>query len=446
MTDRRTIAVIGGGAAGLGAAWLLSRRYDTTLYEAADRLGGHAHTVDIAAFGRPVAVDTGFIVYNELNYPQLTRLFAALGVATQPSSMSFSVSVDDGAFEYAGNARGMLAQPTNLLRPAFWRMLRDIRRFNREARDLAAGGGGGRMSLADFIRRQRYSTQFAQNYLLPMGAAIWSASLENIGAYPADRFAVFFHNHGLLRLRGRLAWRTVTGGSRGYVERLRQTMPARVCVGRPVRAVRRRPTEVHVLDDDGNTETYDQVVFATHADETLRLLGSQATTEERRILGAFRYARNRALLHGDARLMPKRKRAWASWNYLASGGRNGSAAVCVTYWMNRLQDLTTPRPLLMTLNPAREPDPALVFGEFEYDHPQLDQRAVAAQRHLPDLQGRSRSWFCGAYCGHGFHEDALRSGFEVAAALGAPTPWSLAPTPANWPTARPLFAPAEAAE
>lgn len=441
------VAVIGGGAAGLAAAWALSRRYDTTLYEAADHLGGHARTVDFEIDRRSVPVDTGFMVYNEVTYPLLTRLFDVLGVATQPSSMSFSFSIDDGAFEYAGNLRGLLANPKSLANPRLWRMLWDVCRFNRDARELARQGlGTTQHTLSQFILQQRYSRQFAERYLLPMGAAIWSASLDEIAAYPASQFARFFNNHGLLQFRNRPQWRTVIGGSREYVRRMCSSMRARVFAERPVLAVWRRPTEIRVLDCSGTTETYDHIVLATHADTSLRLLGDQATEEERRILGKIRYSKNRGVLHMDAGLMPKRQRVWSSWNYVKVAPGNARESVSVTYWLNRLQCLSVPRPVLMSLNPVREPLTALILGEFEYDHPILDRAAIVAQHELRTIQGASRTWFCGAYLGFGFHEDALRSGLDVAAALHAPAPWSRAEAnrkPAE--DATPAFLP-EAAE
>lgn len=418
------IAVIGGGAAGLGAAWALSRRYDTTLYEAADHLGGHARTVDIEIDGRSVPLDTGFMVYNEVTYPLLTRLFNVLGVATQPSSMSFSVSVDDGGFEYAGSLRGLLANPKSLANPRLWRMMWDVCRFNRDAKELVRQDtGANRHTLSQFIRQQRYSRQFADRYLLPMGAAIWSASFDEIGAYPASQFARFFDNHGLLQFRNRPQWRTVIGGSREYIRRLCSSMRTRVFLERPVLAVRRLPTEVRILERGGTMESYDHIVLATHANTSLRLLGDQATEEERRMLGKVRYSRNRGVLHMDARLMPKRRRVWSSWNYMNVAAENAPESVSVTYWLNRLQGLSVSRPLLMSLNPVREPLAPLVLGEFEYEHPILDRAAMTAQHDLETIQGTSRTWFCGAYLGFGFHEDALRSGLDVAAALHAPAPW-----------------------
>ena len=418
------IAVVGGGMAGLGAAWSLARRHAVTLFEAESRLGGHANTVDVRIGGRDVAVDTGFIVYNEANYPLLTRLFAELGVATEASVMSFSVSIDAGRFEYAGNAAGLLAQPGNLLRRDHWRMLADILRFNREAPALLqAPAIPGEPTLGEFLRRRGYSTVFAERYLLPMAAAIWSSTLDEIANYPVRSLVQFFANHGLLRLVGRPVWRTVRGGSRAYVERLTRAIAGEVRPGRPIVAVERGAGGVELRDAAGERAVFDQVVFASHADQTLRLLGGGASDAERRILRAFRYQGNRAVLHSDARTMPRRRRAWASWNYMAAGNTPATRHLSVTYWMNRLQNLDTPSPLFVSLNPLVEPAADLTYRSFVYDHPQYDSAALAAQRELTALQGQRGTWFCGSYCGYGFHEDALRSGLNVAAALGAPPPW-----------------------
>jgi predicted NAD/FAD-binding protein len=421
------IAVIGGGIAGLGAAWALSRQHSVSLYEADRRPGGHANTVDVNIEGRAIAVDTGFIVYNERNYPSFSRLLAQLGIRGRPSTMSFSASLAGGAFEYAGNAVGLLAAPGNLLRRRFWRMLADLPRFNRLARDFIAGPGDDSLTIADFARASGLSDAFMRSYLLPMAAAIWSARLDDIGGYPAASLLGFFANHGLLRLSGRPQWLTIAGGSREYVERLAGKLAGSLLLGRPVRAVERQPDGVVVHDAAGQSLRYDQAVFATHAPQTLRLLGGTATAAERRILGAFRYQRNLAVLHKDPRLMPRRRRAWASWNYLEAGPDGSRNPVAVTYWMNRLQGLDCRAQLFVSLNPQIEPEPARVIAAFDYEHPQFDRGALAAQRLLPTLQGLRRSWFCGGYCGHGFHEDALTSGLEVAARLASPVLWDAAP-------------------
>ena len=416
------VAVIGGGAAGLTAAWALSKHHDVTLYEAEKRLGGHANTIDIECDGAMIPVDTGFIVYNETNYPQFVRLLAALEVPTQPSAMTFSVSVDKPDMEYAGNTRGLFCQPSNAWRPEFWRLLADIRRFNRDALAFLKDVHQRDLNLGQFLERQGYCRQLAAQYLLPMGAAIWSSSFSGMRDFPARSIFRFFANHGLLRLRNRPRWRTVTGGSRSYVERLRLDMSAHIRTGSTVLAVHRLPTGVRLVATDGRWSIYDHAVFATHADDTLHLLGVDATPAERRTLGAFRYQANRAVLHRDVALMPRRRGAWSSWNYLAKGQAD-DAKVAVTYWMNRLQNLSAKSPLLVTLNPIDEPAPRSVLREFTYMHPQFDGAAMAAQGNLPAIQGVRRSWFCGAYCGNGFHEDAVQSGLAVAAALGATVPW-----------------------
>ncbi|MFM9843518.1 MAG: NAD(P)/FAD-dependent oxidoreductase [Dongiaceae bacterium] len=425
------VAVIGGGAAGLTAAWALSKHHDVTLYEAEKRLGGHANTIDVDCAGAVIPVDTGFIVYNEANYPQFKRLLAALDVPTQRSVMTFSVSIDKPDLEYAGNARGLFCQPANAWRPAFWRLLGDIKRFNRDAMAFLDGDQvPADLTLGQFLERQGYGPQLAEQYLLPMAAAIWSASISGMRDFPARSILRFFANHGLLRLRNRPLWRTVAGGSRSYVERLRLDMSAHIRTGSTVLAVRRLPTGVRLAAKGGLWSSYDHVVFATHADDTLRLLGADATSAERRFLGAFRYQANRAILHRDVTLMPRRRGAWSSWNYLAKGQAD-DAKVAVTYWMNRLQNLPAKSPVLVTLNPIDEPAPQSVVREFSYMHPQFDGAAIAAQGRLPTVQGVRRSWFCGAYCGNGFHEDAVQSGLAVAAALGAPAPWYAGTVPAS---------------
>ena len=423
------IAVIGAGISGLGAAWLLQRAHDVTLYEAEDRLGGHAHTVDVDlprrnGTAQRIAVDTGFIVYNERNYPHLTRLFQTLDVPTKASKMSFSVSLGGGSLEYAGSGRGLFAQPGNLLKSDYWSMIYDITRFYREAPQLlAAGPEAADITLGDYLSSEGYGDSFIYDHLLPMGAAIWSSTLSDMLAFPAVSFVRFFSNHGLLSYSERPAWRTVTNGSRNYVERLIADFRGRVLSGRPVTAVRRSPAGVEVQDANGHRERYDEVVLACHADQALAMLGEDASTEEREVVGSFRYQRNRAVLHLDTTLMPRRSQCWASWNYLAERNRAADRRVAVTYWMNSLQPLKTSTPVLLTLNPLREPAEETILSEFSYDHPQFDLQALRAQTRLGAIQGARRIWFCGSYCGYGFHEDGLEAGFAVARALGAPAPW-----------------------
>ncbi|MGE0859644.1 MAG: NAD(P)/FAD-dependent oxidoreductase [Gammaproteobacteria bacterium] len=422
------IAVVGSGIAGLGAAWLLGQQHRVTLYEAEGRLGGHSNTVMVDDAGRELAIDTGFIVYNARNYPNLVALFDLLDVPTRASDMSFAASLDGGRFEYAGgDLAGLFAQPSNLLRGRFWRMLRDVLRFYREAPGYLAGPAA-EWSLGELLARHGYSREFARDHLLPMAAAIWSASAEDIGAYPARTFIRFCDNHGLLQLSDRPQWRTVVGGSRTYVARLRESLSGAVHVGVPVTRVERGPRGPHVTTADGVTSAFDHVVLATHADQSLALL-ADASRDERRRLSAFRYAPNRAMLHTDRRLMPRRRRAWSSWNFLADDTRS---ELCVSYWMNRLQSLDSARDWFVTLNPSVEPDPAQCHFTTTYAHPQFDAAAIAAQDTLWDIQGQRGTWFCGAWCGYGFHEDGLQAGLLVAEQLGdVARPWGMPAQPSR---------------
>ena len=416
MSERKKIAVAGAGISGLAAAWLLARRHDVTLFEAENRLGGHSHTV----MAGEIPVDTGFIVYNEPAYPNLTALFQHLGVATQQSDMSFSVSLDSGRLEYSGsNLTGLFAQPANLLRPRFWAMLRDIARFYREA--PAALHQLGEARLDEYLRMAGFGAAFCEDHLYPMIAAIWSTPAGQAGALPAASFIRFCENHGLLRMTGRPAWRTVTGGSREYVSKLRADFRGQVMTRRPVVGLREIPGGVALRDALGVTERFDEVVLAMHADQALRLL-EDATPEERDVLGAFRYTRNEAVLHQDPRLMPRRHAAWAAWNYAA--GSTSDEPVAVTYWMNALQTLPGSRDYFVTLNPHIEPAPAHVLHRQTYEHPVFDVPALRAQKQLWNLQGMKHRWFCGAYFGAGFHEDGLQAGLAVAEALGGiRRPW-----------------------
>ena len=418
------IAIVGTGIAGLGAAWALNRQHEITLFEAEGYLGGHANTVDVADGGRRVPVDTGFIVYNERTYPKLTRLFRELEVPTQESDMSFSVSLGQGSFEYKGDLPGLLAQPSNLGRPRFWRMLRDVARFYREAPQLLKLDPDTALSLGTYLEAGRYSDDFVYDHLLPMGAAIWSTSLADMRSFPARTFVQFCRNHGLLLYTKRPQWMTVKGGSREYVRRLSRSFRDRVRLNQAVLACRRTPFGVFVTTEAGGEERFDQLVLACHSDQALRILGGDATCEEAEILSALGYEDNLAVLHQDPELMPRRRAAWASWNYMGGAVEARARKVSVTYWMNRLQNLQTSAPLLLSLNPIQRPDPDRVLASYSYAHPQFDQAALDAQSALSRIQGRQRTWFCGAYCGYGFHEDGLEAGFKVAAELGAAVPWA----------------------
>ena len=419
------IAIIGTGIAGNGAAYALATgsRHAITVYEKALRPGGHSSTVDIDYDGTKIAVDTGFIVYNEPNYPNLTALFHELGIVTQESDMGLSVSMDGGQREWAARdykvITGFLARRRNAVSPRFWTMIKEIMRFHREAPlDRARGAMQGR-SLRQYLAEKRYGDGVIEDYLKPMGAAIWSMAPCRVLDFPAESFITFFENHHLMKWR-RPLWRTVTGGSRNYVEAMTAPYGDRLRLGCGATRVERGPDGVFVTGTDGHTELFDQAILASHSDETLAMLGD-ATDTERDVLSSIGYSPNKVFLHRDERLMPRRQAAWSAWNVLDWGGRDDEIAV--TYWMNALQGIDRRKPLFISLNPPFEPAANLTFGRFSYAHPQYDATALEAQKRLPRIQGRSRLWFCGAWTGYGFHEDGLVSGLEVAERLGARLNW-----------------------
>ncbi len=419
-TASKRIAVVGGGIAGLAAAWLLGRRHRVVLFEANDYPGGHTHTVDVTTQDGVLPVDTGFIVYNTRNYPLLTALFRHLGVPTRDGDMSFSASIDHGVIEYAGdNLDTLFAQRGNLFKPAFLGMVRDILRFNRLAQ-RALDGAPNVQTLGEFLVAQRLGDAFREHYLLPMAAAIWSCPTDTMLRFPFISFARFFANHGLLQVVSRPLWRTVVGGSREYVQRLVAEQRFELRLNHPVRTVVREADGVRV---DG--EGFDAVVLAAHADQSLVML-QDASSLERELLGAFAYQANSTWLHSDATLMPRSRKVWASWNYLGWSADNATRHVAVSYWMNRLQGLPRTSPLFVTLNPPLPPAADKVHGHYTYHHPVFDQAAMQAQQRLFSLQGQRQTYFCGSYFGYGFHEDALRSAVEVAAQFGIRPPWEAA--------------------
>jgi predicted NAD/FAD-binding protein len=400
------IAIIGAGIAGNVAASRLHGSHEITVFEAASHVGGHSHTHDIEVAGRRVAVDTGFIVYNERTYPRFTALLASLGVATQPSRMSFSVRDEATELEYNGTSlNALFAQRRNLLRPSFVGMVRDILRFNREAPRLLAQAGP-ELSLGRYLHEGRYGRAFRQQYILPMGAAIWSAEPASMLAFPARFFVRFLHNHGMLSVDDRPVWRTVTGGSARYVERLTAPFRQRIRVASPVESVRRLPGAVVVKPRGQEAERFDVVFLACHSDQALRLLADPSVAE-REVLGAIPYQRNEAVLHTDCRLLPRRRLAHAAWNYHVLPGEQ--RPVALTYHMNILQQLDLPVPLLVTLNRTDTIDPAQVLGRMNYDHPVFTLASVAAQARHRELNGARGTYFCGAWWRNGFHEDGVVS-------------------------------------
>jgi len=431
LTPMQRVAVIGSGISGLSVAWSLAERTNVTLFEAGSHFGGHTHTVDLCLptpDGQIThGVDTGFLVYNERTYPQLIRLFETLGVETVPSEMSFSVQAADAGLEWSGSdLNGVFAQRRNLLNPRFVTMLAQVLRFNRLATALARQGTVEQLAqpVGDFLDEHRFGSAFRDWYFLPMIACIWSCPTEQMLRFPVATLIRFCDNHGLIQVAGRPPWRTVRGGARHYVRKMLPRI-ADKRLNTPVRGVRRVPPAgdtgaglagVWVSTDHGS-ERFDEVVLACHSDQALALV-ADPTPAEREVLGAIRYHPNRALLHTDHSLLPRRRRAWASWNYERSlDGKGDNSAVCLHYLLNRLQPLPWATPVLVSLNPIREPRPGSVHREIEYAHPVFDQAAIDAQQRLPGIQGQAHTWFCGAWTRYGFHEDGLTSGLAVVAAL-----------------------------
>ncbi|MEO1641994.1 MAG: FAD-dependent oxidoreductase [Pseudomonadota bacterium] len=413
----KRIAIIGSGISGLGAAYALKDTADITVYEAGERAGGHAHTMDVDYKGTNIAVDVGFIVYNALNYPNLIGFFDALGVETEPSDMSFAVSNPDG-YEWASTLNGIFADRSNLFKPKFHKFWRTILKFNDLAREELSQGKIDDISLGFWLKKHGFKQSFLDNYILPMGGAIWSTPEAEMLDYPARSFFQFFENHRLMH-KERPKWRTVTGGSRNYVAKVADLLDHRLRLNSPISSIKPFGDKIRVTETSGNSDLFDDVIIATHSDTALSLL-DKAYEDARFLLGSVRYRPNDIYLHRDPSLMPTRKAAWASWNVLKQGGPD----ICLTYWMNRLQNLPKDKPLFVTLNPETPPADHLTFARMEKAHPQFDAPAEAAVRALKRQQGKDGIWLAGAWMGSGFHEDGLKSGLACALSLGGQVPWT----------------------
>ncbi|HEX4858488.1 MAG TPA: FAD-dependent oxidoreductase [Usitatibacteraceae bacterium] len=435
------VAVIGSGISGMSCAWLLARhaneRCAVTLFEKAGRLGGHTHTVDVTLDGVTHPVDTGFLVYNDWTYPNLIEMFRHLGIESAPSDMSFGIKLlgsrGEGRLEWCGSndIRSVFAQPSNLLSPRFWNMLRELLRFNREAMALVGAGIGDATrlqgTLGEFLGRRKFSREFRDWYLKPMAACIWSTPTRKIDDFPLATFLAFCRNHGLISVNDRPQWRTVKGGARQYLARLAAELPD-VRLNSNITRIRRSDSQV-VIQVDGREQAFDQLVFACHSDEARELIADHADAQSL-VLAEIPYQANVAVLHTDRRLLPDRPRAWAAWNYMAwhpeAGTRydaNGDSPVSLSYLINRLQPLPFKSPVIVTLNPLQQPEPDRVIQTIRYDHPVFLSGSARAKRTLRSMQGLKRTWFAGAWTRYGFHEDGLMSGIAVAKALGASVPW-----------------------
>jgi predicted NAD/FAD-binding protein len=427
MTHKRQrIAIIGSGISGVASAYFLQKKHDIVLFEANTYLGGHTNTVDIELEGKTEAVDTGFLVFNDRTYPNLIALLNELGVSSYPSDMSFGVSLDEGKTEWAGTSLDtVFAQRSNAFSPSFLGMLRDILKFNSAAQANLQRSLATRLTLGELLIADNYGKAFRDGYLLPMAAAIWSSSPDDILDFPASTFLQFCINHALLQVNDRPKWRTVSGGGREYVRKIAATLRD-IRLNTPVLSVRRNASGVELTTLQG-VEQFDAVVFATHAPDTLRLL-RDASEAEANVLSSVRYQANTAVLHTDVSQLPKRKKVWSAWNYI--GGAASADAfddmrpVCVSYLLNQLQNLSIKQAVIVTLNPFTEPAPETVLARFDYDHPIFDNAAIAAQQQLPGIQGKNKVWFAGAWTGYGFHEDGLKSALRVVTDFGAEPSWS----------------------
>lgn len=423
MTEivRKKIAVIGTGISGLGVASLLHKHHDITVYEKNDYVGGHSRTIDVRTKDGIIPVDTGFIVFNKRNYPLLTRLFEHLNVPIAESDMSFGASIDHGRIEYGTQGLiNIFAQRRNILRPAFLRMILDILKFNKVAGNYLSHEPS--FTLGECLDELNMHPWFRDYFLLSMGGAIWSTPAEEMLKFPASTFIRFFENHGLLTVNDQPQWYTVRDGSREYIRRLTDPFKHNIYTNRGVRRVLRGEHGVMIEDVRGERHHYDDAILSCHADQAIDLIDGKSE-EEKDVLSAFKYQKNRAVLHGDTSFMPKCRKAWASWVYLSERGNDQNPRISLSYWMNNLQPLQTDHPLIVTLNPGKEPDQNLIYNDFTFEHPVFDAEAIENQSKLDDIQGKNRLWFCGAYQRYGFHEDGLGSAVKVAARMGISPPW-----------------------
>jgi len=422
MRKNLKIAVIGSGISGLSAAWLLSKSHSVTIYEKNNYLGGHSNTQNIKTKyeNTDISVDTGFIVFNEYNYKHLCSFFKLLNVSTYETDMSFSVSVDNGLFEYGGsNLRSLFAQKTNFLKKDFWIMLIEIVRFYYKAEIDKSKYSN--LTINDYLTKMKYSNFFIKNHLLPMAASIWSAPTDEIKQFPFPNFVEFFKNHGLLNLINRPKWRTVENGSREYVKKIISESRFKIKISERVKSVVRENKEIKIISES-NEEMFDHVIFACHSDQSLKIL-DKPTQHEKLNLLKIRYKKNIVWLHSDEEFMPKRKSVWSSWNYM-NNNDNKTNSLSVTYWMNNLQNLKTREDIFVSLNPMKEPKREKVYKKLIYSHPLFDANTISGQKGLLDIQGENNTWFCGAYLGNGFHEDGIKSGLSVAESLGKKKrPW-----------------------
>lgn len=412
------IAIIGTGISGLGAAYLLHQHHDLVIYEKNTYVGGHSRTIEVPIEQGMLAVDTGFIVFNDRNYPNLLGLFDQIDVPYQKSDMSFGVSIDDGWLEYSSN--GLFAQRKNLFRPQYWRMLVDVIRFNKQA--LSFIESDPTISLGDCLEQLNMGEWFKRYYILAMGAAIWSCPVETIMQFPAQTFLRFFKNHGLLSINDRPQWYTVTGGSREYTRRLIAPFEEHILLNNGAKRVVAKGNQFEVTDEQGGSRLFDHVIFACHADQALKLI-EQPSVDEQSVLSNFNYQRNHIIVHSDVSFMPQHQQCWSSWVYLSEQQQDDNHGVSLSYWMNNLQSLQTEIPIIVTLNPAKRPKKQLILDEHYFSHPIFDYGAITSQENIRNIQGKRNLWFCGAYQRYGFHEDGLLSAVNVAKSLGVNIPW-----------------------